>query len=54
MGDINTTLSDVGSGLGNLFDAIAVPMGTLVIILAVAGAVGAILYGVATMISKKF
>jgi len=53
MGDINTTLSDVGSGLGNLFDAIAIPLGTLVIVLAIAGAVGAILYGVAKIVSKS-
>jgi len=53
MGDINTTLSDVGSGLGALFDAIAVPLGTLLIVVAIAGAVGAILYGVAKMITRK-
>ena len=52
MGDINTTLSDVGSGLGALFDAIAVPLGTLLIVVAIAGAVGAILYGVAKMITR--
>ena len=53
MGDINTTLSDVGSGLGALFDAIAVPLGTLLIVVAIAGAVGAILYGVAKMITRQ-
>jgi len=52
MGDINDTLSDTGSGLGALFDAIAIPLGTLLIVVSIAGAVGAILYGVAKSISK--
>ena len=52
MGDINDTLSDTGSGLGALFDGIAIPLGTLLIVVSIAGAVGAILYGVAKNISK--
>ena len=53
MGDINDTLVDVGLGLGSLFDGIAVPLGTLLIVVAIAGAVGAILYGVASVIGRK-
>jgi len=53
MGDINDTLTDVGTGLGALFDGIAIPLGTLVIILTVASAIGAILYGVAKSIVNK-
>jgi len=50
MGALNDTLADVGDGLGLLFDGIALPLGTLVIILAIAGAVGAILASVASLI----
>jgi len=53
MGDINDTLVDVGDGLGSLFDGIAIPLGTLLIVVSIAGAVGAILYGVAKVIGNK-
>ena len=53
MGDINDTLVDVGDGLGSLFDGIAVPLGTLLIVVSIAGAVGAILYGIAKAISSR-
>ena len=53
MGDINDTLVDVSLGLGSLFDGIAVPLGTLLIVVAIAGAVGAILYGIAKAVSMK-
>ena len=51
MGDINDTLVDVGLGLGSLFDGIAVPLGTLLIVVSIAGAVGAILYGIAKRVA---
>jgi hypothetical protein len=47
MGDIATTLTDVGDGVGGLFDGIAIPLMTLVILLGIATGVGAILYGIA-------
>jgi len=50
MGALNDTLKDVGDGLGTLFDGIALPLGTLIIILAIAGAVGAILAAIASLI----
>ena len=53
MVDINDTLVDVGDGLGSLFDGIAVPLGTLLIVVSIAGAVGAILYGIAKAISSR-
>jgi hypothetical protein len=52
MGEINTTLSEVGTGVGGLFDGIAIPLMTLVILLGVATGVGAILYGIAKRISE--
>jgi len=52
MGELNNTLQDVGSGLGSLFDGIALPLTTLVIFLVIAGAVGAILGAVATLIRR--
>jgi hypothetical protein len=50
--DLNSTLTSVGTVLGALFNAIAVPLGTLLIVVIIAGAVGAILYGIATKIGK--
>lgn len=52
MGELNNTLNEVGDGLGSLFDAIDVPLGTLIIILSIAAAVGAILSAVAMVIRK--
>jgi len=46
-------LDDTGNGLGDLFDGLAIPLGTLLIVVAIAGAVGAILYGVAKSITRK-
>jgi hypothetical protein len=43
MSALNDTLQSVGTGLGYLFDGIAVPLGTLVIILAIAGGIGVML-----------
>jgi len=50
--NVACVLDDVGNGLGDLFSEIAVPLGTLIIVLGVAGAIGAILYGVGKLISK--
>ena len=50
MGDLNNTLIEVGSGLGGLFDRIGLPLGTLIIILAIAASVGGILGAVASVI----
>ena len=51
--NIGCILNDTGQGMGGLFDAIAVPIGTFVIVLTVAGAVGAILYGVAKGVANR-
>ena len=53
MGDINDTLTDVGDGLGSLLTSIAVPVGTILVIVISISAVGAILYGVAKAISTR-
>lgn len=53
MGDIQTVLNETGEGLGDLFDGIAVPLGTLLIVVMVASAIGAILYGVAKAITSR-
>ena len=52
MGDINTTLTDVGGGLGALFDGIAIPLGTLLIVVGIAGAVVGMLYAIAKVIGR--
>ena len=52
MGDILDVLTDVGDGLGALFEAIAVPLGTLLIVVGVAGGVVAMLYAISRSISK--
>ena len=54
MGDIDAVLTDVGDGLGSLFDGIAIPLGTLLIVVGIAGAVVAMLYAVAKVITKEF
>ena len=51
--NVACVLDDTGNGLGDLFDGIAIPMGTLLIVMSIAGAVGAILYGVAKNISSR-
>jgi len=51
--NIHCVLTDTGAGLGAIFDGIAIPIFTLVLILTIAGAVGAILYGVAKSIVNK-
>jgi len=53
MGEINTTLSDVGEGLGNLFGEIDTPLGTLLIVVGVAGGVVAIMYGIAKTLTNR-
>ena len=53
MGEINDTLTDVGNGLGNLFNAIDTPIGTLLIVIGVAGGVVAILYGIAKAVTSR-
>ena len=53
MGDILDVLTDVGDGLGALFDAIAIPLGTLLIVVGVAGGVVAMLYGITRVIGKE-
>lgn len=50
---LDCVLNDTGEGLGDLFDGIAVPVGTLVIVVVVATAVGAILYGVAKAVTSR-
>jgi hypothetical protein len=49
---LEQVLTDVGNGLAGLFNGIAVPLGTLLIVIMVVGAIGAILYSVAKVVSK--
>jgi hypothetical protein len=51
MGDINDTLSGVGTGLGAFFDAIGVPITTFVILLGIATGVGAIIMSIAKRVA---
>lgn len=53
MGDINTTLQDVGAGMGGLFEAIDSPLGTLLIVIGVATGVVAIFMSIAIAIRKN-
>jgi len=41
--DINETLSNLGSGVGNFLDALVNPLATLLIVIAVAGFIGGLL-----------
>jgi hypothetical protein len=54
MGEIETILTDVGAGIGSLFDSIGVPLATLVILLGIAGGIGAIIMAIASFIRKAF
>jgi nitrate reductase gamma subunit len=40
---LEQTLKSIGDGLGGIFNGIAVPLGTLIIILGIAGAIGVLL-----------
>jgi hypothetical protein len=53
MADIEDVLTDIGAGLGALFDAIAVPVTTLVILLGIAVGVGAIIMSIAHRVSAS-
>jgi hypothetical protein len=53
MADIETVLTDIGNGLGALFDGIAVPVTTLVILLGIAVGVGAIIMSIAHRVSAS-
>ena len=50
---INETLTAVGDGLGSLFDGIGQPLGTLLIIIGIAGGVIAIFWAVANSIRRS-
>lgn len=52
MADINSTLYSVGTGLGDLFDGIAVPLGTLIILIGIAGAIIGLLYGIPKLMGR--
>lgn len=54
MGELNDTLQDVGAGLGAFFDAIDLPLATLIILLGIAGGIGAIIMAIAAFIRKAF
>lgn len=53
MGDLNDTLQEVGAGMGGLFDSIAVPLGTLLLVVGIVSGVVAIFYAIATSIGRK-
>jgi hypothetical protein len=48
--DINTTLSSVGEGLGNLFDELGNPLGAFLIIVGIAGGVVALFMAIAARV----
>ena len=50
--NMKCTFDDVGEGLEDLFTGIGVPLGTLLIIVGIAGAVVAIMYGIAKTIGN--
>jgi len=54
MGDLETMLTDAGAGVGALFDGIALPLATLIILLGIAGGIGAIIVAVASFIRRAF
>jgi len=45
--DIETTLTDVGAGLGSLFDSLGNPLGNFLIIVGIAGGVVALFMAIA-------
>jgi hypothetical protein len=49
---INSTLTDVGTGLGAFFDAIAVPVTTLLILLGIATGIGLIFMAIAKRVGQ--
>jgi hypothetical protein len=49
---INSTLTGVGDGLGALFDGIAVPLTTLLILLGIATGIGLIFMAIAKRIGR--
>lgn len=52
MGELNDTLTDVGDGLGALFDGIAIPLGTLIMLIGIAGAVVGLLMGIPRLFGR--
>lgn len=48
--DINTTLTDVGAGLGSLFDSLGNPLGNFLIIIGIAGGVVALFMAIASRV----
>ena len=50
---LRDVLKDVGDGLSGMFTGMALPLGTLIIIFAIAGAVGAILFAVVIVIRRR-
>jgi len=51
MVNIGTTLSDIGSGIGALFDGMGPSLAVFIILLAVGAGVGYILQGIATRVT---
>jgi hypothetical protein len=49
---IESTLTDVGAGLGAFFDSIAVPITTLLILLGIATGIGLIFMAIAKRIGR--
>ena len=52
MGEIETILTDAGAGVGALFNAIDLPLATLIILLGIAGGIGAIIMAIAAFIRR--
>jgi len=50
---LRDVLKDVGDGLGTFFTGMALPLGTLIIIVVIAGTMGAILLAVVVVIRKR-
>jgi len=51
--DINTTLREVGDGLGGLFDSMGNPLGAFLIIVGIAGGVVALFMAIAARVRSN-
>jgi len=50
---LNETLTEVGNGLGNMFDGLSEPLGTLLIVIGLAGAVVALFMAIVNSITSS-
>jgi hypothetical protein len=50
--NIECTLSDVGDGLGNMFDALGNPLGNFLIIIGIAAGIGAMFLAIVSRVRQ--